>query len=177
MCIQHTQIYQVVFIRKRISKRGKGYKIHCTRLLTSCHHLTFGSMQWADELASYLNLNIHKWVYPDWYVKYVCTYACMYALVLPSASCRRDIKFPSFFFQKQIPPSSASVSRGLLRHQTAEPSIWTQKEKSLFPEELNFIYRWSAASLDFFGVALLPSQFYYLWQKNSLSQQMFMDLC
>lgn len=95
------------------------------------------------------------------------------ALALTSASCWRDIKFPSFFFQKQIPPTSAPVSRRLLRHQTAEPSIWTQRESSLFPAEPDFIYRRSAAFLDLFGAALLNSQFYYPWQKNPFTADVY----
>lgn len=105
-------------------------------------------------------------------------YVCMYvpcpasqllfpALAITSVPCRRDIKFPSFFFQKQIPLTLAPVSRRLLRHQTAEPSIWTQRERSLFPAEPDFIYRRSAALLNLFGAALLPLQFYYPWQKKS----------
>lgn len=83
------------------------------------------------------------------------------------ASCRRDISFLPFFFTKQIPPASAPVSGRLISHQAAEPSIWTQSKRSLLLAKPNFIYRRSASFLDIFGAALLPLQFYYIWQKTT----------
>lgn len=117
-----------------------------------------------------LNLNINLTT-PYLHVDKVCMYLVLlplnhsFHLSLILASCRRGIRFLSFILMKQIPPASTSVSRRLISLQAAEPSIWTQRKRSLLLAKPNFICR-SASFLDIFGAALLPLQFYYIWQKN-----------
>lgn len=117
------------------------------------------------------------------WIKYICMYVpcpsaselLFPALALTSASCGRDIKFPSSSRSKSLPlqlqfPGDCSGTR-LLNHQSEHrgKGPCSQQSLSSFTEEV-------LLSLTYLGQLYFLCNFTILGKKI-LSQQMFMDLC